>query len=333
MKALVTGGAGFIGSSLCESLVARGDLVVALDNFSSGSMSNLSRLRKETSFIAMKRNVRTKELAQILGDTDAVFHFAANPEVRLDKVDSMTNFEENVISTQAVLEAIRRSSTHTLVFASSSTVYGDAKIRPTPEDYSPLMPISVYGGCKLASEALCVAYAKTYGFNLTILRFANIVGKRSNHGVVPDFVRKLNTDQTVLEILGDGSQRKSYLHIDDCVSAIITATSLSNGVSILNVGSGDQIGVRDVADIVCEEMRLNPRYRFTGGVDSGRGWKGDVKDMFLEISRLRSLGWEPKYDSVESIRMTTRQMLSLASSTWRPPSHLRNFHAREPSQG
>lgn len=315
MKALVTGGAGFIGSSLCESLVARGDQVIALDNFSSGSKSNLAQLEKKSGFDVIEQNVRsTKELAQFQSDTDIVFHLAANPEVRLEKADSMTSFEENVVSTHAVLESMRGSSTYTFVFASSSTVYGDAKIRPTPEDYSPLMPISIYGGCKLASEGLSVAYSNAYGFNATILRFANIVGMRSNHGVVPDFIRKLNAEPTRLEILGDGYQTKSYLHVDDCVSAIITTMSHSKGVSIYNVGSEDQISVREVADIVCEEMGLGPRYLFTGGVDRGRGWKGDVKNMFLDTSRLQSLGWRPKHNSAEAIRTTTKQILDLEGS-------------------
>jgi UDP-glucose 4-epimerase len=310
VKALVTGGAGFIGSSLCAALVSRGDKVVALDNFSKGTISNISQLRRTTSFTLIKGNVRSpKTLRRALGDSDVVFHLAASPEVRLDRAGPRINFVENVTSTLEVLEAMKHSSAHTLVFASSSTVYGDATVHPTPEDYSPMLPISIYGACKLASEALAEAYSKTYGFNVTILRFANIVGKRSGHGVVPDFIEKLRANPKVLEILGDGSQAKSYLHVDDCVSAINVATSLSEGVSVYNVGSEDQTDVRSVADIVCEEMRLRPRYRFTGGVDGGRGWQGDVKKMLMDVGKLKSCGWKPKYNSAEAVRVTTRQII------------------------
>ena len=311
MEAFVTGGAGFIGSSLCESLVANGDQVVALDNFSSGSRSNLSRLEgKPNNFMVLKGDVKSSNVCiRAIRGIDTVFHFAANPEVRLDKADPKACFEENVLSTQVILEATRGSSVHSFVFASSSTVYGDATFLPTPEDYSPLIPVSVYGACKLASEALIEAYAKTYGFNATIIRLANIIGPRSNHGVIPDFIRKLRDNPAVVEILGDGSQTKSYLHIDDCVSAITSAAGISKGVSIYNVGSEDQIGVVQIADIISQEMKLNPLYQFTGGVDGGRGWSGDVKNMFLDTGRIRSLGWKAKFGSVEAVRTTVRQML------------------------
>ena len=310
MKALVTGGAGFIGSSLCESLVDGGDEVVAFDNFSSGSVSNLSRLKGKRGFKVTEGDVRSRpEIRRAVSHVDMVYHFAAYPEVRLEKADPETCFEENVLATKALLEAIRGSGVHCLVFASSSTVYGDAEVRPTPEDYSPMLPISIYGACKLASEALIVAYAKTYGFDATILRFANIVGPRSNHGVVPDFIRKLRAKPNALEILGNGSQLKSYLHIDDCVSAVITVASASKGISIFNIGSGDQIDVREVADIICNAMKLRPQYRFTGGIDGGRGWQGDVMNMLLGTTKLRSLGWKPERSSAEAVRMTVGQIL------------------------
>jgi UDP-glucose 4-epimerase len=260
--------------------------------------------------MVLKGDVKSSNVCiRAIRGIDTVFHFAANPEVRLDKADPKACFEENVLSTQVILEATRGSSVHSFVFASSSTVYGDATFLPTPEDYSPLIPVSVYGACKLASEALIEAYAKTYGFNATIIRLANIIGPRSNHGVIPDFIRKLRDNPAVVEILGDGSQTKSYLHIDDCVSAITSAAGISKGVSIYNVGSEDQIGVVQIADIISQEMKLNPLYQFTGGVDGGRGWSGDVKNMFLDTGRIRSLGWKAKFGSVEAVRTTVRQML------------------------
>jgi len=308
---LVTGGSGFIGSSLCEALVTRGDRVIAYDNLSSGSKANLSSIRKKKGeFEFVGGDVKSRrDLRKVLRGVDTIFHFAANPEVRLDRANPQTCFEENVVSTQAVLETARVSPSIKIVFASTSTVYGEANVRPTPEDYAPMVPISIYGACKLASEALIVAYAKTYRFDAVILRFANVIGPRSTHGVVPDFVNKLQSNPRVLEILGDGTQTKSYLHVEDCVSGIIAATDYSKGTSFYNVGSEDQIGIRQVADIICHETGTTPRYSYTGGVDGGRGWLGDVKNMLLDTKKLQSLGWRAKYSSAEAVRTTVRGIL------------------------
>jgi len=311
VRVLVTGGAGFIGSSLCNALVARDEETVVFDNFSSGSRANLSHFKERTSaFSVMVGDVKSpKDVKRALEGIDVAFHFAANPEVRLNITDPETCFVENVVSTQTFLEAARGTSVSKVVFASSSTVYGDAKVRPTPEDYAPMLPISIYGACKLASEALVMAYAYTYGLDAVVLRFANIVGPRSKHGVVPDFIRKLKGAPPVLKIRGDGSQTKSYLHIDDCVSGIMIAVRSSRGRSVYNVGSEDQIGVKHVADIVCKEMDVTPRYLFSGGVDGGRGWLGDVKNMLLDTKKLQALGWKPKFGSAEAVRRTTREIL------------------------
>lgn len=306
----MTGGAGFIGSSLCESLVLRGDEVTVIDNFTSGSNSNLAwAVGFRNSFAVVRCDVKSQpEIERLVRSLDTVFHFAANPEVRLDKSEPKTCFEENVAATQVVLEAARKSSVRSLIFASSSTVYGEARVQPTPEEYCLSAPISIYGACKLASEALISGYAKTYGFNATILRFANVIGPRSNHGVVPDFVRKLKADPNALEILGDGLQTKSYLYIDDCVSAITLAEKSASGLTVYNVGSKDQIDVKQVAAIVSKVMGLTPRYKFTGGIDGGRGWKGDVTNMILDIRKMQSLGWQPKHSSAEAVLMTAKQL-------------------------
>jgi UDP-glucose 4-epimerase len=233
-----------------------------------------------------------------------VIHFAANPEVRLDSTDSITSFRENVVATHSVLEALVHSPAKAFVFASSSTVYGDAKVFPTPEDYAPLLPVSVYGATKLAGEALVAAYSKTYGLNAGILRLANIVGPRGRIGIVPDFIRKLKTNPGRLQILGDGTQRKSYLHVDDCVEAVLKVLPTLRGVEIYNVGSEGQTDVREIADIVCQGLKLHPHYEFTGGVDGGRGWVGDVKFMLLDTRKLRSLGWKPRRTSSEAVKKT-----------------------------
>jgi UDP-glucose 4-epimerase len=313
MRVLVTGGAGFIGGCLCEELVKRGCEVSILDDFSSGSRSNVQHLLDDHSGrfrLFVGDCTERDDVAGVLEGVDVVFHFAANPEVRLDLSDPETCFRQNVYATHVVLEAIRNSGAEKIVFASTSTIYGDARVVPTPEDYAPLEPISVYGASKLASEALITAYAHSYGFAALILRFANVVGSRSGHGVIFDFVRKLREDPGELEILGDGTQTKSYLYIDDCVSAVLTAFERMRGrVEVLNVGSEDQVGVREIADVVVEEMRLKDvNFRFTGGVDGGRGWVGDVKNMLLDVTRLKAKGWKPKYNSKEAVRQTARRI-------------------------
>lgn len=203
---------------------------------------------------------------------------------------------------------MRKKDIRDIVFASSSTVYGDAEQLPTPEDYGPLKPISVYGASKLACEALLSSYSHTYGFKSIALRYANVVGPRHSRGVIYDFVRKLRANPRRLEILGDGTQTKSYIWIEDAVEATLLAWEKTpEGFEVYNVGSEDAISVREIANIVVEEMGLkNVEYIFTGGVAGGRGWVGDVKYMHLDIAKLRKLGWEPKYSSAEAVRLAAR---------------------------
>jgi UDP-glucose 4-epimerase len=314
MRTLVTGGAGFIGSHLCEALSKRGFTVTILDNFSSGSKQNILKLLKsKPNKVSLHKGDCTdpKSVKKSLKNVDIIFHFAANPEVRLELSDPVTCFQQNVYATHILLEAARDSQVQTIVFASTSTVYGEAKIIPTPEDYSPLEPISIYGASKLASEALITAYAHTFNKKALILRLANIVGPRSQHGVIHDFITKLKQNPTQLEILGDGTQTKSYLHIDDCIQAILTALkNQTRKVEIFNIGSEDQVNVKTIAQIVAEEMKCkNVKFKFTGGVQGGRGWIGDVKTMLLDISKLKKLGWKPKLNSAEAVRKATKELL------------------------
>ena len=221
-----------------------------------------------------------------------------------------TSKKQNIgaISTSNNSETIQNP---TLIFTSTSTVYGEPTKIPTPEDYAPLKPISTYGASKLACEALISAYAYTYGFNAIIIRLANIVGPRSKHGVIYDFIQKLNKNPTQLEILGDGTQNKSYLYISDCIEAMLLGPEkTTEPVEIYNVGSEDQIDVKTIAEIVAEEMGLeNVEFKFTGGVDGGRGWKGDVKNMLLDISKIKTLGWKPKHNSEQAMRRSTKDIL------------------------
>ncbi|MEM3437414.1 MAG: NAD-dependent epimerase/dehydratase family protein [Nitrososphaerales archaeon] len=312
MRILVTGGAGFIGSHLSEALSKIGYDLIILDNLSSGSKHNISHLlnkKKEVKlFIGDCTNIN--DVKNVMKDVDTIFHFAANPEVRLELNDPKTCFQQNIYATYILLEEFKKSNAHTIVFASTSTVYGDAKVIPTPEDYSPLEPISIYGASKLASEALITSYAHMYNKRAIILRFANIIGPRSKHGVIIDFINKLKKNPRELEILGDGKQNKSYLYIDDCIDAILKAfDSAKQRVEVFNIGSEDQIQVSRIAEIVCEEIGLsNVKFNFTGGIN-GRGWIGDVKNMLLDISKLKSKGWKPKYNSEQAVRLTIRSIL------------------------
>jgi UDP-glucose 4-epimerase len=215
-----------------------------------------------------------------------------------------------VYATYLLLEQLTRSSTQTLVFTSSSTVYGDPQMLPTPESH-PTQPISIYGAAKLASEALIHAYARTFTKRSIILRLANIIGPRAGHGVIHDFIQKLRNNPAELEILGDGTQTKSYLHVDDLVTAVQTAIHrCTDPVTVLNVGSTDQTSVTEIAEIVTKAMNLHDTtYRYTGGIDGGRGWKGDVKTMLLDVHRLNALGWTNRYSSNEAVDQTVHAYL------------------------
>jgi UDP-glucose 4-epimerase len=219
------------------------------------------------------------------------------------------------LATFNLLEAIRKNGKpKTLVFASTSTVYGEAKLVPTREDYAPLIPISTYGASKLACEALITSYAYTFNHRALILRLANIIGPRSNHGVIVDFIKKIRANPRELTILGDGNQEKSYMYISDCIEAIThlteTFSKSTEKVDLFNVGSNDKVTVAQIAKTVSEEMNTpNIEYKFTGGVDGGRGWKGDVKIMQLSIDKLVKTGWKPSNSSKQAVKLAARALI------------------------
>ncbi len=311
-NALVTGGAGFIGSHLTDALMVQGASVCVFDSLSSGILQNIEQWLKHSRFTFTKGNLlNPAQLSELKTKYDNIFHLAANPEVRVSSTDPEIHFKQNIATTHNLLEYIRKTQNNpTLLFASTSTVYGEPTKMPTPEDYAPLKPISVYGATKLASEALITAYAYTYGFKAIIYRLANIIGPRSNHGVIPDFIQKLRKNPKKLEILGDGTQTKSYLQINDCTDAILIGLEKSTEqVTIYNVGSEDQINVKTIAQIITEEMQLKTvKLKLTGGVDGGRGWKGDVKNMLLDITKIKSLGWQPKLNSKQAVKKTAKTL-------------------------
>ncbi|MGD8546258.1 MAG: NAD-dependent epimerase/dehydratase family protein, partial [Candidatus Bathyarchaeota archaeon] len=276
MRVLVTGGAGFIGSHLCTSLVKNGFRSIILDNFSAGSEDNIRHiLSSSPDKVKVLKGDCTNpvHVKKALKDVEIVFHLAANPEVRLELNNPKKCFKQNIYATHVLLQQVRiNPQVTTVIFLSTSTIYGEPEVIPTPEDYAPLKPISLYGASKLASESLISAYAYTYDKKAVILRLANIIGPQSQHGVIYDFVKKLQKNPQQLEILGDGRQTKSYLYITDCIKAIETALKITKDrVEIFNIGSEDQISVADIAQIVTEELGLTDvKFAYTGGIDGGR---------------------------------------------------------------
>jgi UDP-glucose 4-epimerase len=313
---LVSGGAGFIGSYLTERLLDEGYRVTVVDNFSSGRKENLQDVLDNPCLEIVEMDLKKEDaqLSNIVQECNIIFHFAANPEVKIGETNPKVHLEENVTATFNLLEAIRKAKTpKTIVFASTSTVYGEASQIPTPENYAPLIPISTYGASKLACEAFIASYAHTFNHRALVLRFANVIGRKSDHGVIVDFIKKIKANPRQLGILGDGTQKKSYIHIEDCVNAIMRVTERflkgNQTVDIYNIGTKNTITVKEIAKIVASAMN-RPRIalRFTGGVDGGRGWKGDVKTMQLSIDKLLNTGWEPRYNSRQAVELATKEL-------------------------
>ncbi|AEB69512.1 MULTISPECIES: NAD-dependent epimerase/dehydratase family protein [Methanothrix] len=307
---LVTGGAGFIGSHLVERLLLDNEVTV-LDNFSSGRIEFLEPYRDIPDFHLLTGDLMNpKILDNAVSGKDFIFHLAANPDVKLGSEDTHVHLEQNVLATYNLLEAMRKNDVRQMAFTSTSTVYGEAAQVPTPEDYGPLLPISLYGASKLSCEALISSYCHTFQMQSWIYRFANIVGERGTHGVLVDFIRKLRENSGKLEILGSGKQRKSYLEVKDCIRAMIHAVEHSSGeVNVFNIGSEDSVDVTEIADIVVGQMGLDRvEYNYTGGID-GRGWRGDVKLMLLSIEKIKRLGWSPELGSARALEVAVRALL------------------------
>jgi len=306
---VVTGGAGFIGSHLVDTLVAQGNEVLVIDSLAAGRRETIARHIDDCRARFVQMDLLEDGWQEHLEGADRLFHLAADPDVRQSAVNPDPAIQNNIMATYRVLEAMRRHAVPELVFTSTSTVYGDAAIIPTPEDYTPLEPISVYGASKLACEALISSYCHSFGMKAWIFRFANIIGARSGHGVITDFIHKLDENPEELEILGNGKQTKSYLEVHECIAAMLYATGRARGtVNIFNIGSEDWIDVKSIAEIVTEEMHLpRTKFRFTGGE---RGWVGDVPKMQLSVEKIKGLRWKPQTGSRESVRIAVKDLLN-----------------------
>ncbi|MHC1610696.1 MAG: NAD-dependent epimerase/dehydratase family protein [Candidatus Methanospirareceae archaeon] len=306
MKIIVTGGAGFIGSHVVDRLMEEDHEIVVLDNLSTGDEKFIAPHIGKENFRFHKVDILHDDITGFFDAADEVWHLAANPEVRLGAENTRIHLEQNIVGTYNVLEAMRLNEVRRIVFTSSSTVYGEADQLPTPEEYHTI-PISLYGASKLASEALIASYCHTFDMHAWIYRFANVIGRRSTHGVIYDFINKIRRNPRELEILGDGTQTKSYIYVSDCIEAMLVGLRGKKRVNVFNIGTNDTTSVMRIAELVCEAMHARPRYRFTGGK---RGWIGDVPVMLLDVSKLNSLGWKGRYTSEEAVKKAIQDLLS-----------------------
>jgi UDP-glucose 4-epimerase len=299
----VTGCAGFIGSHLVDRLLARGDRVLGFDDFSSGQQRFLVGAARHPGFRLSKGDLldRTALTAAMRG-ADCVFHLAANADVRFGPAQPRRDLEQNTLATHNVLESMRACGVRNITFASSGSVYGEARIFPTPEDAPFPVQTSLYGASKLACEGLIAAYCEAFALQSWIFRFVSILGERYSHGHVFDFCRQLRSHPTQLRVLGNGRQRKSYLYVHDCIDAMLLATvRATERVNIFNLGVDAYCEVRESVAWICTALGLAPEVTYTGG---DRGWVGDNPFIFLDTTRIRALGWQPRLGIEDGVRRT-----------------------------
>jgi UDP-glucose 4-epimerase len=303
MKALVTGCAGFIGSSLCDRLLERGWSVAGLDNFSTGQRRFLEQAKRNPKFRLVEGDVLdSSSLDDACRGAEVVFHLAANADVRFGTEHPRKDLEQNTIATFHVLEAMRRQGVRRIVFSSTGSVYGEPQVFPTPETAPFPVQTSLYAASKLAGEAMISAYCEGFGFQGYLFRFVSILGERYTHGHVFDFYKKLLHDPHELPVLGNGQQKKSYLYIQDCIDAILLALeNARRSVNIFNLGADEYCQVNDSIGWITEHLKLKPRLKYSGG---DRGWIGDSPFIFLDCSKMRSVGWKPKLTIKEGIIRT-----------------------------
>ena len=309
MRALVTGGTGFIGSHLIDRLVSRGDTVVVLDNLSSGNLDFIQNHLDSGKVSLVKGDVTNyQDVLSAMKGIECVFHLAANPDIRLGTKITDTDLKQGTIATYNIVEAMRINGVKKIAFASSSVVYGEDAPMPTPENHGPCLPISLYGASKQAGEGLISSWVGTFGLQAWIFRFANIIGTRGTHGVIFDFIHKLKADPSRLEVLGNGLQEKSYMEVGDCVDGILhVMNNTDQQLNLFNLGSHDTASVKRIAEIVVEETGCEgASIEYTGG---DRGWAGDVPRAMLAIDKMLQIGFDVNYNSEDAIRHTARALI------------------------
>jgi len=305
LRYFITGCAGFIGSNLMDRLLQQGHEVIGYDNFSTGFKQFLQNAEKNPKFTFIEGDLLDREkLTPLLKGCDAVFHIAANADIRFGREHPFKDLEQNAIATYNVLEAMRINNVKRIAFASTSAMYGEAKEFPTPEDTTLPIQTSLYGASKLAAEGLIQAYCEGFGMQSYIFRFVSILGERYSHGHVFDFCKQLFTNPKKLHILGNGKQRKSYLYVQDCIDAIFLAMENTHDkINIFNLGFDKYCEINDSANWICEQLDIKPELSYSGG---DRGWVGDNPFVFLDCSRMRALGWTPKFSIQDSIIQTVK---------------------------
>lgn len=306
----ITGGAGFIGAHWVHRLLDTTDAeVTVFDNFCTGRREHFGRRLGDPRLRIVEADAQDMEaLVKAIPGHDIVYHFAANSDIARAQQEPTIDFNNGTVPTNNVLEAMRRTGVPRIVFTSGSGVYGEVGPDPVPEAYDRMIPVSTYGACKLAGEALISAYSFMFDMTGTVFRFANVVGPSQTHGVAYDFIQRLRRDQTRLRIFGDGTQSKPYLHVEDVMAAFALMERVqAGGFEVFNVGTPDHLTVREIADLVCERMGLaGVQYAFTGG---SRGWKADVPYYRLDTAKIRARGWTPARGSREAVGAAIDAML------------------------
>ena len=310
MKILVTGAAGFIASNLIPRLLARGDEVAGADNFFLGKREYVVQHPRfafhELDLLDLDAVVR------LMSDfrPDRIWHLAANSDISFGTKYTDFDLKGGTIVTYNVLEAMRRTGVKEIVFSSSGAVYGEPAVMPTPEDYGPILPISLYAASKVACETLVTAFAHNYDLRAWIFRFGNIVGPNPTHGVIYDFVLRLRDERSKLVVLGDGTQAKPYVYVEDCLDGIeFGIEHARQHVNVHNLAVDDQTSVREIAGWTIEAMGIDRSTIDVQYGDSPRGWRGDVPQVKLDTRRLTALGWTPKLTSREAVRRTIREVV------------------------
>lgn len=312
MNILITGGAGFIGSNLTGKLLEQGHRIVCVDDFTLGNEQNVANYMDNDNFTLIRQDASEVDaLEKIMRDNkiEYVFHLAANSDIQKSAANPGIDFTKTFSTTYSVLECMRRCEVKKMFFASTSAVYGEKLGVALTEDIGGLAPISYYGGAKLASEAFISSYAYMNDFDVMVFRFPNVIGPGLTHGVIFDFIKKLQANPKELQILGDGTQNKPYIYVEDLVEAIIRFSFAGEkGVNIYNMGVEGSTSVKQIADFVCEAMGLtNVEYKFTGG---NRGWKGDVPAFCYDLSKIHAAGWKAAHNSDESVQATLQAVLN-----------------------
>lgn len=310
MNVLVAGGAGFIGSHLCDKLIERGDYVICVDNLFRGSKKNIEHLLINERFVFLKMDIdNVDKIEECLKkyQVEYVYHLAANSDIQASAKEPKIEFDLTMKTTWILLEAMRKANVKKMFFASTSAVYGEKLGIKLTEETSLLQPISYYGACKMASEAFLYAFAYMNDMNILILRFPNVIGPRLTHGVIYDFINKLEKNSDKLEVLGDGSQSKPYMHVYDLIKAILQFEGVKSGVTIYNVGVESQTSVKKIANFVCEGFGLK-NVRIEYGKEK-TGWKGDVPRFSYNLEKVHNQGWSATMDSDEAVKETIKEVL------------------------